>query len=276
MITIDEIEELEYLVQQISKKLTPQEQEIAMINEIKSAIDHGLYKLFRLKIEEQNNYISSKFSADKLLDSDFEKFYNDFNWVNEQAKEKMISRLTSSNFEYPTLELFPGNGKFTVFALPAEPLYIADYNMELLSRVGNIFNEFYNHKRLMKYAISDFDLSELPQNQFGSVISLNYFIVKNEDFIIDWAKEIIKVLRPGGSFLFNFIPSSTADGIRTVEEFPLTAINPISLNERLMEIGYATNIKIEEGMASTVMATKAGELSKIKMSSTLVRIIEKP
>lgn len=276
---LTKILEIEAIVDEISNNLIPEEYEIAKLDLMRSAIqrlrDVMSYK--NASIAQKSTSISNKMSCEELTPEQFAEFYKNYDWIDDREKERLSSKLSSLvNFEYPTLDLFPGAGKFTQFALAAEPLYIADYNIELLEQVGRLFNDYYNNRRLLKFKISDFDLSALPQGQFGSVFSLNYFIVKDVAFIGRWAEQVFNVLRPGGYFLFNFIPDDTVDGLTLTEAYPLSAINYNQLIERMKSTGYEIeNVEIAGGITSTILAKKPGELKPMKMSSTLARIIDK-
>jgi SAM-dependent methyltransferase len=177
--------------------------------------------------------------------------------------------------DIPVLELFPGDGQFTSRLVAGDPLYIADYFYETMDKVGNQFNDFYNSRRLMKLKITDFELN-FPNDQIGLVVSFKFFIVKDLKFIIGWAKEVFRVLRPGGSFIFNFIPDNTSQGIRMVEKNLLSLINCQQLKKELEDIGYEIfKISINDNYGSSITVCKPGELSKIKMSSSIAKIIDK-
>jgi SAM-dependent methyltransferase len=194
----------------------------------------------------------------------------------EDIENILMSKINQViGLDMPVLELFPGNGQFTSKLISAEPLYIADYFQETLDEVGSGFNEFYDNRRLMKLKISDFQLP-LPNDQMGLVISFKFFFVKDLAFVTDLAREVFRILKSGGIFIFNFIPDNTSQGIRIVEQKPLAMINFQQLIRALEEIGYEiSNFDIQNNYGSSITARKPGDLSNIKISSSLARIIDK-
>lgn len=230
----------------------------------------------KINIADRSHSRSNRMDPTRLTAQQFLEFYNTLEF-SEEIYNSLRSRYTNLiSFEFPVLEIFPGKGTFTTEAVAGEPLYIADYYMETLQKIGSLFNDFYNERRLMKYEIKDFDLSNLPQNSFGLVFSYSYFIVKDIDFIANWSKEIFKVLRPGGYFIFNFIPDDTFDGLSLSENNGLSAINHTELVERLTAMGYDILKKeIMNSYGSTILVKKPGEMTAFKLTANMAKYIEK-
>lgn len=237
---------------------------------------NNLIDVNRSVLAVRSKNLSARMDSNKLTAEQYDEFNQAINF-NEDQYNMLRSKFTSLiSFEFPVLELFPGKGTFTTEAVAGEPLYIADYHMSTMEKVGKRFNDFYNQKRLMKYEIKDFDLSALPQNQFGLVFSYCYFMVKDIDFITNWAKEVLKLLRPGGHFVFNFIPDDNESGLQTADQNLVSAINHNVLEQNLINIGYEiVNKTLYYGYSSTLQIKKPGELKTFKLSSSLAKIIEK-
>ena len=227
-------------------------------------------------VDNKNDVLSSKMSYENMTLADFQYFYK-ITEMRDNEREKLIGALQGlTDFAYPVLELFPGEGFFTEAGVAGEPLYIVDYYKEMLEHAASRFNPFYSTRRLMKAVVRDFDLSKLPQEQFGVAFCYNYFFVRNLEFILGWATEIHKVLRPGGYFIFNFIPVDTVWGLELTEQYRLTAIDHIRLEELLKNIGYEIVRKnLEPNYASTMLVKKAGDIIPFKLSSAAARIIDR-
>jgi SAM-dependent methyltransferase len=223
----------------------------------------------------RSKILSSRMSPDRLTADEYDSFYGHVNF-NEQQKETLIRQISNLiSFEFPVLELFTGQGTFTASAVGGEPLYIADYYMQTLDKVGAQFNDFFHGRRLIKQPIRDFDLSTLPQNQFGLVFSFNYFMAKDEDFILSWAAEVFKILRPGGHFVFNFVPNDTLEGLEIIENNTVSAIDHLYLERKLRELDFEIMKKeLTRGMTSSMVIRKPGDLIPFKFSSSLARIID--
>jgi len=238
-----------------------------------------LDRLISVKQAEQQQisyYYSKSMNPVNMSAKSYRNFYQQV-YMSEKEIQSLSSRFMSLiSFEFPVLELFPGNGKFTVNAVAGEPLYIADYYMENLDEVGKLFNDFFNANRLFKYEIKDFELTNMPNDQFGLIFCYNYFIVKDIDFIINWAVEVLRKLRPGGQFIFNFIPYDTVDGVRLFEDKQMPVINYNLLEQKLVEMGYEFVKKtIDYGFCSTMLVKKPGELNQFKLTGSIAAIIDK-
>lgn len=276
---LEKINSLQDYYDFLESTLTDEEKELVELPQLATTLSklNLVMKERKKELQLKIGVLSSHMSKEKLQPQDWRKFYDYA--VNQPEKVQIIAaRLNSlTNFTFPILELFPGLGTFTEHVTAGEPVYIVDYYEQCLNYASAIFNEFYATRRLMKYTIDDFDLSMLPQNQFGVVFSLNLFHVKSSDFIFNWAKEILKILRPGGYFLFNFIPDDTVWGLRACETDKFTCIDVENLKSRLTkELGYEiVDINYETVVHSTMLVKKPGVITPFKLTSSLARIIEK-
>lgn len=228
------------------------------------------------EVDEKSTTLSYGINPKHLNADKYWQFYEKVKY-DEITQTTLLSKVNQLiGIDTPVLELFPGTGNFTNKFVSAEPFYVADYFMSNLNKVGQQFNDFYNTRRLFKIDVKDFDLSQVPQSQIGLVISLNYFIVKDSEFIINWAKEVYKVLRPTGYFIFNFIPDSTIDGIKMVSGNRLSYSNPQLLEYQLLDIGFKNiQIDLKPNFGSTIVAQKLQDFTNIKKSASISRIIEK-
>ena len=225
-------------------------------------------------IYEKSKNLSDKMSKPQLTSYHLGKF-NTHILFNEETENVLLTEINQIiSRDIAVLELFPGDGQFTPKLVSGDPFYIASYFQDNLEDIGNLFNNFYNHKRLMKLKIDDFTLP-LPDDQIGLVVSFKFFFVKDLEFIVNWAREVFRVLSPGGSFIFNFIPD-TSHGVRMAGQNLVSMINHKQLTTELTDIGYEIfKTSINNNYGSSITARKPGELTKIKMSSSNARIIDK-
>lgn len=181
-----------------------------------------------------------------------------------------------TNFSFPMLELFPGIGQFTEYATAAEPLYLIDYSDQLTVKSASRFNSFYASRRLMRYTVSDFNLNQLPLGQIGVAFCFNMFFMRNIDFILGWATEVIKVLRPGGYFMFNFVPNNTIWGLQLTENSKFSAIDHNRLIDILCSLGFNfIGQEIQPKFKSYLLFQKPGELVPFKLTSIVAKVIDK-
>lgn len=250
------------------------EHDLALLNHyenyVKSVVNQQM-----TEIKSKGNYL--KLRLDKLE----EKLRLDF-FGNFQAQEPNFSIIKSLleslvNWEYPALEVFPGVGQFLPFMLGAEPLYIADRDQYILDHAASLFNEFYANKRLMRYLIKDYDFSELPQNSFGLVYAYNYMRFEDTEGLLDFAKNSLDLLLPGGHLFFVYNPSDMYWGIQEVEFSRGNVVFSEDLEAGLNKLGYEFVRKAKDDPYLTYMLLKKpGELQSIKASSILGKVIDRP
>jgi hypothetical protein len=229
----------------------------------------------KLQNIKTGSYFSRSMNPSSMSAAEYRKFYK-HSTMTEEEIQSLTGRFTGLiSFEFPVLELFPGDGRFTQYAVSAEPLYIADYYTENMQEVGKLFNEFFNEKRLFKFEIKDFELVGIPDQQLGLVYCYSYFFVKDMDFIVNWAAEVFKKLIPGGHFIFNFIPHDTVEGFRLAEDKYLPVVDHYELENKLTDIGYEIVKKhIDYGFCSTILVKKLGNLEEFKLTGGLAAVID--
>ena len=212
------------------------------------------------------------------LDGESKIRFFQFHRMNEYERTRYKSILDSLvDWQFPCLNLFPGTGDMLPGVLGAEPLFIADWHEEVLNDVAQQFNSLFVEKRLMQYKISKYDMTPLPQQTFGLVYSLHWTMFENIDNLDEIARSVHDLLLPGGMFLFNFNPLDKWWGIDQYGDIKgYYGADTNSLKERLKKIGFKilrTNREI--GQMSFIFCKKQGDLNRIKLSSTLAKIIEK-
>jgi hypothetical protein len=117
---------------------------------------------------------------------------------------------------------------------------------------------------------------DIDNDQLGLAFCYNYFMVKDIHFILGWALEIFRKLRPSGHFIFNFIPDDTPAGLELSETRAVTSINHKKLEKELIEMGYEiVNKTLAGGYASTITVKKPGNYDQFKLSGSIVRVIDK-
>jgi hypothetical protein len=201
------------------------------------------------------------------------------NWrLSDQAIDHYRNVISSMvNWDYPSLEIFPGDGVCTHQLLGAEPLYIVDWNQEILDHVGAQFNEFFNQKRLIKYTIKEFDLSVLPQASFGLIVCANWLRFENIRGLTDLAKAVYDCLMPGGNFLFSYNSNSTWWGVNNMEQGYSHGVDSENLHTALQKIGFELIQDCQSDWdLNHVLIKKPGTITPIKAGSVLGKYIDRP
>ena len=122
-------------------------------------------------------------------------------------KDLFLSRLGMYNsWKYPAIELRPAHGEITEQIKGCDPLYLVDTDTGLFSEIKKRWNEVYQ-KRLRYYVIdeqSDSAFDQLPDNQFGLIVSVDFFNFKTMAVLERFFKEFYKKLKPGGIVMFTY------------------------------------------------------------------------
>jgi SAM-dependent methyltransferase len=141
--------------------------------------------------------------------------------VHEDVEQLVKQRIMLyTNWRYPALEIGCREGEWTQYMVAADPLYIMDQFPEFLDTTNNMFPEQYRN-RLRKYLINKdtHDFSALPQAQMGFIFSWSYFNYISLDTFTQVIKQIQRLLRPGGVFLFSYNDGDTPAGMGMAENF---------------------------------------------------------
>lgn len=192
---------------------------------------------------------------------------------------ELLSGVLTANvaMNLPCLELFPGTGQFLPYVVASEPLYIADRFIEICDDAGKALNnEFYANRRLIKYAINDFDVTQLPYNCFGLVYCFNEFFHADEGYVYAWAREVYNLLYDGGKFIFNFLPYDEFWAIKACYESDFTVLDYKTLCSKLEELGYVIEkCEIHKFRSSFIVATKPGTPPDvIKNGGSMAQIVD--
>ena len=205
------------------------------------------------------------------------KLFND--WRPKDAVMEHYINIISTmvSWEYPCLEIFPGDGTCTRHMVGAEPLYIADWSQEVLDAVGSQFHEFYDQKRLMKYVIKDYDLSSLPQKSFGFVVCTNWLRFEDIHGLNRLARSVYDCLLDGGTFLFSYNPSDAWWGVDAMERGYGNGIDTRELHAMLEGLGFKIILdNQQDANLNHILIKKPGEIEYIKAASILGKHIDRP
>lgn len=194
----------------------------------------------------------------------------------EESREIVVAQIAKhASWEYPGLEIGPGEGTWTEQLVASEPLYLVDIHREFLEKTKHKFGEEYQ-RRICCYTTSETDLSMLPQNQIGFVFSWNVFNYLTADLIGQYLTEIFNVLRPGGICIFSYNNAERYQCAKYVEAGYMSYMPKTLLLELITARNFeiVSTVDLEEHV-SWVEIKKPGELSTIKLHASLGQILEK-
>lgn len=194
----------------------------------------------------------------------------------DSSREQVIAQISKyTNWEYPGLEIGPGEGAWTEQLVACEPLYLVDIHSIFLTKTKNKFNKEYQRK-ICSYTTSETDLSMLPQNQLGFVFAWNVFNYLTADLIEQYLIEIYNVLRPGGVCMFSYNNAERYQCAKYVEAGYMSYMPKTLLLDLIKAQNFEliNTVDLEEHV-SWVEFKKPGTLSTIKRHASLGQIIEK-
>jgi SAM-dependent methyltransferase len=179
------------------------------------------------------------------------------------------------SWQYPGLELRPGDGTWTKRLVACEPLYLADIDVRLMDPAVAQFNSAYQ-KKLRLYESSPGNVGALPLGQFGFVFSWGYFNFLPFALIRDYLRDVLRLLRPGGTFMFSYNNSELfPEAAHRVETSYMTHAPKRLLLFTARALGYDVTGEFDFAPdISWLELTRPGELTSCKSHPVLGQIIK--
>ena len=185
-----------------------------------------------------------------------------------------------TDWQYPTLEIGPGNGEWTDHLVAGDPLYIVDIHKEFLNSTVSKFTGVYQ-RRIRPYLIKSnnnpaerfVDLSILPTNQFGFIFSwnvFNYFPLRETQTYLE---ESFKLLRPGGVMMFSYNNCDNVTCAGLFENGMRSWMTEKLLIDTCKNTGFDIISSVTENEVNWVEIVKPGKLQTVKAHQVLGRIL---
>jgi SAM-dependent methyltransferase len=239
-------------------------------------------KDFIVVLEKKIDYVTTLRNENDIVD----KFFNNEIIINRTLNEKEIDEIGISiskltDYKYPSLQICPKNGLFTKYLVASEPLYLLDWDINSISKTKSNFPRPFQNRLCEYFLTNPKDLIsestyKLPERQFGFILAWDIIPYMNEKSLAILLKNISKLLRPGGAFIFNFNnckklkPSEFYDqrqsAYQTVEYFA-HKLDPLSMHI------VATNDTND--FTDWLEVHLHGELTTVKRSATRGELLNK-
>ena len=208
--------------------------------------------------------------------------------------EELISTKIGSycNWQYPALMFcrypsettiessadhltFPALRDRVTAMVAGEPLYLLGDVNQITQAIDHFPSDYQRRLRLYNFVNNDF--SCVPQAQFGFVLCWDYFNYLTEELIEQYLRDIIKLLRPGGTVLFSYNNCEYLDSVRLAENQQATWSSEKDIISLLEKVGFifkkTTNYQILSNAGnvtiSFIEASKPGVLDTIKKHPTM-------
>ena len=197
--------------------------------------------------------------------------------MDDENTERFFDRITQlSNWRYPGMIMNPQEQQIIDDMASSDPLYLVDMNESTLVGIREKMNNVYRH-RVRPYVIDRFIprrkyFGDLPTNQFGLIVvwnTLNNFPLSMCEQVL---KQLLELLRPGGTLLFTYNDCDNAYNIRTFEQ-NFRQFTPGSILSRTaQELGYDVRFRTRS-IHGWMELRKPGKLETIRGGQSLASVI---
>lgn len=180
-----------------------------------------------------------------------------------------------SNWKWPAMEIRPSHGDISQHMIACDPLYLVDTDAGLFKVVKTMWNPEYQ-RRLRYYTVSETDrriFHQLPQHQFGLIVSVDFFNFRPLQLIERYLKEIFQLLRPGGMVIFTYNNCDYPIGVDNFENSYYCYTPGRHVKAIAEKIGYriASSFDLENNV-SWLELQKPGTKTSLRGGQTLGRI----
>jgi len=218
---------------------------------------------------------------DRKIQAHVNSILNNHLSLSDEGQEIIMNRIIRRcGWQTTTMVLHPGLEPWLANMVANDPLYLVDESYDLLKPAMAGFNEL-QQRRLRTYAIkedTDQDiLGRLPDQQFGLILSWNYFNHRPFEIIRKYLTELYEKLRPGGILMMTYNDCDRWPGVVAVEA-EIALYTPGTLIRSFAEsLGFEQTFYYhEDGSWSWVEFQKPGEWESYRGGQLLARISPKP
>ena len=206
----------------------------------------------------------------------FERHKKNNIFSQKEQLELFLSRLGQyTTWKKPGLQIRPLKGQITDSIKALDPLYLIDTDEQLLFYAKTLWTENYQ-KRLRYYTIDEHQkqmLDQLPNNQFGLIVCVEYFEYKPFSMIANFIEEFFRILCEGGVAVFSYNNCDIASGVDKVDANYQTYVPKHILLQLVKEVGFELIKDVDAGAtASWVEVKKPGEITSVRGGQTLAEI----
>ena len=197
--------------------------------------------------------------------------------MDDENTDRFFDRIKQlTDWRYPGMIINPQEQQILGDMASSDPLYLVDMNESTLDGIREKMNDVYRH-RVRPYVIDRFIprrkyFSDLPDNQFGLIVAWNTFNNLPLSMCEQVLRQLLDLLRPGGTLLFTFNDCENAHNIRSFEN-NFRQFTPGSMMVTMAEkIGYHVRFRTRS-IHGWMELKKPGQLSTIKGGQSLGRVI---
>jgi len=191
---------------------------------------------------------------------------------NESSRQLLKDRIGSYvDNRYPGLNISPGYGEITDQLVSFTPLYLMDDSADMFKEIKSWRQPQYQ-RRLRYYTIDNnhnHPMHELPQNQIGLIVAVNWFNFRPVKVIKKYLESMIKVLRPGGVVVFTYNNCNYPKGVDKVDEMYYCYTTDTQIKQMCIQLGYDIIKSFDEGYDQLDMGISWLEIKKPGTRNTI-------
>lgn len=230
-------------------------------------------RCYRKSEEIYNNSVRYD-TPEYLLDKNLQYF----NSAPDDSKQIFLERIKAKvDWRFPGLEIRPNNAFISEHMVACDPLYLVDTRGEMFARIRELWNSLYQ-RRVRYYTIDETSeeiLGALPANQFGLIVSADFFDHRPMSVIEKYLVEFYRKLRPGGTAIFTFNDCDYPEGVENFDNIYYCYTPGHTIIEYCKAMGYIVKDRMRlNGASSYLEIQKPGTLETIRAAQTLGKIIE--
>jgi SAM-dependent methyltransferase len=269
--TVDNIDLLENLKDDFDRLAVENQKIINSLNTTVNIINQDI-----------DNYALELFDNDAYREQFKEELIRETLYPSIEIENWVVSKITQySDWHYPALQINPRSKKWLDTMVASDPLYLTHSNIATVKDMIKEYPELYQN-RLRLYEIVDRNFSKLPVAQFGFVLCWDNFNHLSLDKIEKYIREVWKLLRSGGSFIFNYNNCDFEGPAYRAECYAGSYTSASWLTKLFTSIGYEITAfhDHETGDAfnthiSWVEVKKPGDLKTVKAAQAIAQILSK-
>lgn len=232
--------------------------------------------------QDIDNQAVELFDSDSYREKFKEELIQQLPYPSPEIENWVMAKITQySDWHYPALQINPRSKKWIDPMVASDPLYLTHSNIAMVKDMIKEYPELYQN-RLRLYEIVDRDFSKLPRAQFGFVLCWDNFNHLSLDKIEKYIREVWKLLRPGGSFIFNYNNCDFEGPAYRAECYAGSYASASWLKTLLNAIGYEITALHDDNTGdafnthiSWVEIKKPGDLETVKAAQAMAQIIAK-
>lgn len=246
------------------------------LNKFREKLQQAVDELEKPYYEKSEHIYNMSFTQSTQEKMD-RHLFNDL-LANESSSKLLYDRLASYvGVQYPALQLGPGYGEITNQLVSCTPLYLMDNSDDMFKAIKGWREPAYQ-RRLRYYIADDTNtnpLHELPQNQLGLIVAVNWFNFKPVKVIKKYLESMMKALRPGGVVVFTYNNCNYPKGVDKVDEMYYCYTTDTEIKQMCVQLGYDIITGFDKGYDELDMGIswleikKPGTRNSIRLKETM-------